>query len=263
MGSSEKVRALVVQETSLGEQDKRLTLITVSRGCVYCTAKGAKKQNARLSAVSRLFVYGDFLLEQSRGGWYVKEASPIEFFYGLMQNPDANVWASWMVETARELAVENEECREMLKLLLRGLQMITEPSLSPRLVALTFVLRALAISGLRPETTHCLSCGKPLGREGALSSAAGGVICPECAHRYLDHIPVKEAGLFAFRHILEAEESVLYKFRVEEQTEEQLFAFTEQFLVNFLQREPTGLRFAKDWQRMTEDILSGTQRRPT
>ena len=261
MGTSEKVRALVVQEMPLGEQDKRLTLITVSRGCVYCTAKGAKKQGARLSAVSRLFVYADFLLEQSRGGWYVKEASPIEFFYGLMQNPDANVWASWMVETARELAVENEECREMLKLLLRGLRMITEESLSPRLVATTFVLRALAISGLRPETQRCLSCGKPVGTSGALSASAGGVLCPECAHRYLDHIPVNEAGLFAFRHILEADGSVLYKFRVEKNTEEQLFRFTEQFLVNFLQREPTGLRFARDWQKTTDDLFAEAQRR--
>ncbi|MBQ7064287.1 MAG: DNA repair protein RecO [Firmicutes bacterium] len=250
MAATMHVRALVVQEYLLGEQDKRLTLISVDHGRFSAIAKGAKKQGARLAAAAQLFTYADFVMDQSRGSWILREATPIEQFYAIRQDPEALAWASWMVETARDLAVEGEACNDMLRILLRGLQLITEPSLSAQMTATAFVLRSLAMVGLRPQTERCLSCGAVPGEGAALSVQAGGVLCADCARRHGDAMSVGPAVLYTLRYVLEADEAKLYKFTVEPGTREALFLFASRFLMQYLQREPESLRFLREWREL-------------
>lgn len=253
MAVSIKTRGLIVSEALMGEQDKRLTILCADRGKLSVIAKGAKKQGGRLAAQVQLFYYCDFMLEQSRNFWIIKEASVLESFYDLRRDMDALAWASWMVETGRILAVEGEGCGDMLRLLLRGLQMVTEPRLSSQMTAVAFVLRALSQQGLRPESEHCLNCGRKVEREGALSASMGGVVCADCARRCGDRIAIREGGLYTLRHILDAPLEKLYKFNADEGIQEALFGFAVGFLHNYVQKELTSLEFLQELRRIEED----------
>lgn len=246
MAATMQVRGLIARETVQGEQDKRLILICVDQGRVYVSAKGAKKQGARLSSSTQLFTYGDFWLNHARSGWILQEAVPIEQFYPIRQDPEQMAWASWMLETALELTVEEQECNEMLRLLLRGLQMITEESLSPMTTATTFVLRALASTGVRPETERCVSNGERAEDPAYLSVEAGGLLCTDCARHYADAVRIQPGTLYALRYVLNADDSAVYKYQVEPRIRSELFEFAARFLTQYLQREVRTLRYIRE-----------------
>ncbi|MFQ9797795.1 MAG: DNA repair protein RecO [Clostridia bacterium] len=50
----------------MGEQDKRVTILTKEGGKLQAIAKGAKSSRGKLSGSTQLFYYGDFLLDKGR-----------------------------------------------------------------------------------------------------------------------------------------------------------------------------------------------------
>ena len=235
-----------MNEALMGEQDKRLVILCVDKGRISAIAKGAKKPGGKLASQAQLFYYCDFMLEQSKGFWMVREASIIESFYGLRKDIEALAWASWMAETAQVLTVEGEECNDLLKLLIRGLKMVTEPQLSAKMTAVTFVLRALAENGLQPEVDRCVQCGASLGIEPSLSAMAGGALCPECTKRFIDSIRMNAGGMYTLRHILSVPPETVYKFNATEEIQESLFQFATRFLHNYVQKDMASLEFLKN-----------------
>lgn len=246
MGRTIKTRGIIVGETPMGEQDKRLAILCEDKGRLSAIAKGAKKPGARLASQAQLFYYCDMMLEESRGFWYLRESSVIESFYNLRQDIQVLAWASWMVETARELAVEGQDSKELLHLLLRGLKMVSEPMLSPRMTATTFVLRALSDQGLQPEDQRCIDCGRPLPREAFVSPSAGGLVCETCVKAHGDGMALSEGSLYTMRHILHADPSILYKFQASAEIQQELFRFTRLYLHNYTQREMSSLEFLRN-----------------
>ena len=232
----------------MGEQDKRLAILCVDRGRISAIAKGAKKPGGKLTSQTQLFYFCDFLLEQSRSFWMIREVSVIESFYQLRLDLEQMAWASWMVETAQLLAVEGEECNGLMRLLLRGLRMVSEAQLAPRMTATAFVLRALAGQGLRPETERCVLCGGALTKAG-LSAVSGGTVCGNCFSKAADLQPLPGGGLYTLNHILNASETVLYKFHASDEIQQTLFEFTRRFLHNYTQKELTSLDFIRKLQQ--------------
>ena len=241
-----KTRGLIVGEAPMGEQDKRLTVLCADRGKLGAIAKGAKKPGSRVASQAQLFYYCDFTLEQSRGFWIIREASVIEGFYELRKDIEKLAWASWMCETARTFAVEGEGCEELLRLLIRGLKLIGEARLSDRMTATAFVLRAMALQGLTPETDRCGRCGQHIWDGGVLSASSNGMVCNHCAAEVTDAIPVTEGGLYTLQYILETPPEKMYKFTASEEIQSCLFQFTKAFLHSYVQREMSSLNFIEN-----------------
>ena len=63
----QKCEGIVIRTTDYGETNKIVTLYTREWGKIGVMARGAKKPNSRLSAITQLFTYGYFLLQNGRG----------------------------------------------------------------------------------------------------------------------------------------------------------------------------------------------------
>ncbi|HWJ80525.1 MAG TPA: DNA repair protein RecO, partial [Niallia sp.] len=63
----EKCEGIVIKAINYGETNKVVTLYTREWGKVGVMARGAKKPNSRLSAVTQPFIYGYFLVQRSNG----------------------------------------------------------------------------------------------------------------------------------------------------------------------------------------------------
>jgi len=222
MADSLRLRALVVQSRVVGEQDVLLTLLGVGKGKLQAVAKGAKKQNARLSGAAQVFFYGDFLLEESRSRWYVKEASPIEMFFKLRTDLDLLSWAAFMTETASIIAQEEEPCDEMMKTVLKGMMALQNAQLDPLNTACACVLRILILEGALsdPQDIEAFR-SDPAFRIMRLSSGA------VCAIHYFFEQPLEK----------------LYAFRLSKELQQELFSFMRRLLVDYLQQEPKSLTF--------------------
>jgi DNA repair protein RecO (recombination protein O) len=69
-------------------------------------------------------------------------------------------------------------------------------------VARWFELHLLEAMGFRPELTSCLECGAKIEpAANAFAPAAGGVLCPECAHAAHSARPVSDDALKVMRHL--------------------------------------------------------------
>lgn len=58
-----KCEGIVLRTNDYGETNKIVTLLTREHGKIGVMARGAKKPNSRLSAVSQPFLYGSFLMQ--------------------------------------------------------------------------------------------------------------------------------------------------------------------------------------------------------
>ncbi|MGV3465922.1 MAG: DNA repair protein RecO, partial [Heyndrickxia sp.] len=63
----QKCEGIVIRTHDYGESNKIINVYTREFGKLGIMARGAKKPNSRLSAVSQLFTYGYFLVQTGNG----------------------------------------------------------------------------------------------------------------------------------------------------------------------------------------------------
>ena len=87
-------------------------------------------------------------------------ASVSNYFRELTADPQTTYYGFYFLEFAAYYCQENNDEREMLKLLYQSLRALLHPSLDRRLVRAVFELKALTINGEGPNVFSCISCGR-------------------------------------------------------------------------------------------------------
>ncbi|MBO6159068.1 MAG: DNA repair protein RecO [Firmicutes bacterium] len=184
-----KVHALVLREAPMGDKDKRLVLLTAELGKISVLAKGALGAKSRFKAISGSFSYGEYVLSKGNTFYYIKEGTLLESFYGLRTNLNRLSYAAYMCEAAETFSLEGQENRELLRLLLRGLQAEEKAEKGMESVAAdVMVFRMLAENGFYPELGVCRQEGYRDDKKHDLSKPVlffpgnGNILCAECAN---------------------------------------------------------------------------------
>ena len=69
-----KTKAIVLKAQDYNENDKLLALLTEDRGVIFAYAFGARKMKSKLSAVSSMLGYGEFVLFKNRDKYTLEES---------------------------------------------------------------------------------------------------------------------------------------------------------------------------------------------
>ena len=169
-----------MKEYEVGESDKRLLLLCKERGRVLIRARGARKPRSKFMAAAQIFTYSDFVLAEGRGFVSLAQADVIENFYDLRTDYDRLCAAYEIVDVCEKTVHENENCDDLLLLVLKSLSNLSRGKFQPRQIFAVFMLRFFDVSGLRPHTDECAVCKKIVAREifwggeGVLCAAHGG-----------------------------------------------------------------------------------------
>lgn len=144
------VTGMVLKQAPVGEYDRRITLLTKERGKISAFARGARRQGSRFGASTNPFCFGIFKLYEGRDSYTVSDIEVLNFFEELMKDYVGAYYAMYFAEVADYYTRENNDEKEMLKLLYQSLRALCVPALPDKLVKCVFELRAIVVNGEYP-----------------------------------------------------------------------------------------------------------------
>lgn len=145
-----KVTAIVLSSTAVGEYDRRIVLLTKEIGKVTVFAKGARRQNSKYIASTDLFTFGEFYLYPGKNAYTLTDAVVGNYFEELRKDFIAAYYGMFFLEICDYYGRENNDDKELLKLLYQSLRALQQPSLSRKLVQSIFEIKSLVVNGEFP-----------------------------------------------------------------------------------------------------------------
>ena len=141
------VTGLILKAEPFGEYDRRVVMVTRERGKIAAFAKGARRQGSRLLASTNPFCFGEFRLYEGRTSYSISEASIQNYFAPLREDFENACYGMYFLEVMDYYTRENNDEKEMLKLLYQSLRALCHKNLDNRLVRYIFEIKALALNG--------------------------------------------------------------------------------------------------------------------
>lgn len=240
MGQSVVVTGMVLTTMPISDYDKRITILTKERGKISAFARGARRPNSQLLAATNPFSFGEFELFEGKSSYNVSKASIHNYFRELTLDVDAAYMGFYFLEFAEYFCQENNDEKEMLKLLYQSLRALESPSFSNALVRVIFELKAMTINGEGPSMFSCMHCHK---KEELVhfSVRRGGMFCPECVKAIKelkggtpvsgkDFRKIHESTRYAMQYIVSTPVEKLFSFQVSEEVLTELQKIMKEYL---------------------------------
>lgn len=199
------VTGIILKQTPVGEYDRHISLLTKERGKLSAFARGARKPANRLAAATNPFSFGTFKLYEGKSSYTVAEADIQNYFEELRTDYIGAYYGMYFAELADYYTRENNDEREMLKLLYQTLRALCAPSLPNPLIRCIYECRAIAVNGEFP--------GPPTDEE------------------------LEESTIYALQYIVSSPIEKLYTFHVAESVLKQLQHISERYMKRFVGKE--------------------------
>ncbi len=145
-----EITGMILKAEPIGEYDRRVVILTKEKGKISAFAKGARKQNSRLLAATNPFSFGCFKLYVGRSSYNLIDAEISNYFEGLRFDFEGAYYGMYFLEIADYYTRENNDDKELLKLLYQSLRALMHEKLPNRLVRYIFEMKAMVLSGEFP-----------------------------------------------------------------------------------------------------------------
>ncbi|MDO5145974.1 MAG: DNA repair protein RecO [Eubacteriales bacterium] len=214
MREQSKVTGIVLSVYPVGENDRRLTILTKERGKITVFARGCRKPNHPLFGVTQPLIYCEFMLTEGRSYHFLNSAEGKDFFPHLKTDLDSIYYSSYFAELAEYFTLEDTDERNVLNLLFLTFSAMKKKQVPLPLIRRIFELKIMQCCGIGPEVFQCVSCGSEERLLG-LVPEEGGTICEDCKKgRRVSEI--SPAALYALQYVMAAPLQKLYSFSLKE-----------------------------------------------
>ena len=159
MSETLQVRGMVLSSMPIGENDKRIVLLTKELGRISAFARGARRPGNSLMAASDPPAFGKFSLIQGRNSYSLVQASIDQYFRELTQEETGIYYAYYFLDFADYYTREGIEATDTLNLLYLSMKALLHEQLDNRLVRRIYELRLMTINGEYAVQTGDLSDG--------------------------------------------------------------------------------------------------------
>ncbi|MFC5734145.1 DNA repair protein RecO [Cytobacillus gottheilii] len=216
----EKCEGIVIRTANYGESNKIVTLYTREWGKVGMMARGAKKPNSRLSAVTQPFTYGYFLMQRGSGLGTMQQGEMISSMRSIKEDIFLTAYAAYIVELLDRSVEDRKPNPFLFELLFQSLNLINE-GYDPDIIMNIFEMKILNTLGLYPVLNQCAVCGSTDGHF-SFSIREGGLICHRCLEKDPYHYKLSPAAVRLLRLFYYFDLSRLGDISVKEETKAEL-----------------------------------------
>ncbi|MBQ0010414.1 MAG: DNA repair protein RecO [Ruminococcus sp.] len=178
-----KVMGLVLRETPVGESDRMMTVLTAEYGRISVYGRGARGLKNAMFVSTQLFCYSEFVIVKTGETYTARECSLADNFYHLRDTLPGLALASYIAEVAADIASDQREQGDLLRLTLNSLYAIAWQKKPLSLIKAVFELRSLAGAGFMPDLVGCAGCGKYQFSTYYLDIPEGTFRCEDCFHK--------------------------------------------------------------------------------
>lgn len=197
-----KTPAIVLHSRKWGEADRIVTFYTMRLGKLRGVARGARRLKSRLGGMIEPFTLCQLDLFEKPGDslYRISQVAIEEPFAKFRSDLTLMTAAGRMVNLVSAVMADGDTEPRVFEMLEAGLRTLLE-SRDAAWTTLLFQIRLLGITGFRPQTEQCATCGQvhrhPLPQ---FSPIAGGMVCERCASRQPFRCTILSRGSVAFLH---------------------------------------------------------------
>ncbi len=180
-----KTTAIILRSHKWGDADRIVTFYSKSLGKIRGVARGARRQKSRFGASLEPFSVCRVNLFEKKGDslFRISHVDLIRSSQALREDLCLMDSAARMVNVVAAITPDGDPDEPLFPTLDQGLVLLQESD-DPPFTALLFQIRLLGLTGFRPQTDYCASCGKTcLVGAPQFSPIAGGLVCQICAAR--------------------------------------------------------------------------------
>lgn len=207
------VLGMVIAASPMGEYDRRVVLLTKEKGKITAFAKGARRANSNLLAATNSFAFGKFELYEGRNSYTIRQAEIQNFFSEFRTNLEAAWYGMYFLEIADYFTRENNDEKEMLKLLYQTMRALLCASIQNELIRYIFEWKAMVINGEYPDIFQCSSCGEKVS-SAYFHKESFRIFCSECIRRDMKYSILSQSTLYTLQYIAGSTIEKLYTFCV-------------------------------------------------
>ncbi len=225
----QNTNGLILKEQNIGEQDKLVTVLTSDLGVIKAFVRGAKSIKSKKQSATGLLCYSKLSLYSGKDSYIIDEAQPIEVFFGLRGDIEKLALAQYFAELAYELAPQETDANEYLRVVLNSLYMLSNGKKNAEQLKAITELRLLSLSGYMPNLVACERCGEFETPTMYFNFEHGVLYCENCAEHEIA-LPLPLNIVTAMRHIVFSQLEKLYSFSLPENEYDDLSYVTGTYL---------------------------------
>ena len=211
-----KTTAIILKSRKWGDADRIVTFYSKNMGKIRGVARGARRQKSRFGAALEPFSLCRLNLFVKNGDslFRISHVDLVRSSQGLREDLRLMDSAARMVNVVSAITPDGDPDPPLFDTLEQGLVSLQESD-DPPFTALLFQIRLLGLTGFRPQTEHCATCGKNyLVGEPQFSPIAGGLVCQMCAaHQRVRCVALSRGGLSFLQQAIRLTLAILTRLR--------------------------------------------------
>jgi DNA repair protein RecO (recombination protein O) len=187
-------QGVVLRTWKLGEADRIVVVASRGRGKIRAVAKGVRRTSSRFGSRLEPGSHVAAQFYEGRELDIVTQVESLDHFKEIREDLHRVARAQVLLEAVDQVLQQGEPNPRIYQTLLGALRSLAADD--PALLVAGFLLKLLALEGVRPEVETCVDCGRSDDLV-AFDPGSGGMLCSDCrrgvavspeAHAYLCQI---------------------------------------------------------------------------
>lgn len=248
-----RCEGVILKVKDFGEADRILTVLSGSEGKFEALARGARRPRSRLVGVTQQFAQVNLLLFRGRNLDTISSAELVSAHSNLWADVVKMAYASYVAELVDKMTGERERNDQLYSLVVAAFDTLDSGAPDPRVAALAFEIKFMAVAGFLPELGQCVLCGAPTGQAVWFGPEAGGLVCERCRPGLRDAVSFRPAARETARLLLALGYDRIGVLKPREDALNELEAAFRAYVDQRVERKLHSLDFIRDLRRMEQE----------